>query len=181
MLRRLAIVSLVLISEICQSEDRAVVTDIYPASTHDGKPRAKFCPGEVVEVARTNNDSSLIKSVNRGTPSEWVPSKILARQASFSPIQSWNGEKRPDTVAGDYSVEYSLLADGTFHRQHWDYEKDRLSPIVKGRLLRSKDILWAKLAESKKVRPEDIFVVKSDLSLCWGPDANVSTDICNCH
>ena len=105
-----------------------------------------------------------------------VPNRILVKENSFKPIHRWGGEKHPDALAGDYSVEFSLLSNGTFHTQYWDEEVGKLSPKIKGQLYRSKNILWAKSVRVGVIRQDDLFVIQKDQSLCWG----VFSQLCNC-
>lgn len=156
----------------------AVITGQYTGialNVYEVKGNVTLPPGLVVRaVSRTgtvDGHYALIEDVESSATDGviWVPFSALATKRSFRPVKKWKEDKF-DVDAGDYLAHYHLYPNGTF--SYRSYTESGRPFTIRGRLYKSKNILWAPRNPKREMMKEDIFVVSPE-GLCWPVPAKV--------
>jgi hypothetical protein len=160
------------LSNWAYGDEYAVITEQYTGralNVFEVKEKVVLTPGLVVKaMSRTgtafNGHFALIEVIDRPYDGViWVPISVLATQRTFSPIKKWK-EVKLDALAGDYLAHYHFYPNGTF--SYRSYAESGRPFTIRGRLYKSKNILWAPRNPKREMMKEDIFVV-SPVDICW--------------
>lgn len=163
---------LTVLSNWAYGDEYAVITEQYTGSAFnvfEVKEKVVLTPGLVVRaLSRTGTAKghfALIEVIDREFDGViWVPLSVLAMQRTFSPIGKWK-EVKLEALAGDYLAHYHFYSNGTF--SYRSYAENGKPFTIRGRLYKSKNILWApRDPKREKLMKGDIFVV-SPADICW--------------